>query len=287
MQDVGHGLQTPPALAQVLKVIAARAVDEQDERLGTLWEVFKHARIRGNAELKQRFVKPQLILQGNKAAALVGGDRRGLRIERGQAEVRVAGAIVEQRRVEDVPGGKVVLQPQKIVSRPLLESVGVRRQLLYDAKGVLDTDGIGKPETAALKWTGKGEPRIPVSQMHSLLDVDAGSGIGGSKAPAVVPIESFQTQDACTRVRVSRADVRRLDFHAARRIHIEPRSERAAHRVADLKSVHNVLCFTGARAADMQVVAMVLDDFRQRDQALLKDMGVGNGNIANVPGGQR
>src|SRR5947208_4567966 len=76
-------------------------------------------------------------------------------------------------------------------------------------------------------------------QMHSLLDVDAGSGIGGSKAPAVIPIESFQTQDACTRVRVSRADVRRLDFHAARRIHIEPRSERAAHRVADLKSVHN------------------------------------------------
>ena len=93
--DVGHRLQTPAAPAQVLKVIAARAVDEQDVWLGTLWGVFEHALVGGNPELKQRFMKPKLILQGNEAAPLVGGDGRGLRIERVQAEVRVTCAIVE------------------------------------------------------------------------------------------------------------------------------------------------------------------------------------------------
>src|SRR5215472_16079983 len=32
---------------------------------------------------------------------------------------------------------------------------------------------------------------------------------------------------------------------------------------------------------------MILDDLRQRDQASLEGMGVGNGNVANVPRGQR
>ena len=67
--DVRDGLQTPPTLTQMLKVIAARAVNEEDERLRALWCVIKHAVIGGHSELKQNFVEPDLVLQRNKPIA--------------------------------------------------------------------------------------------------------------------------------------------------------------------------------------------------------------------------
>src|SRR5215467_14234471 len=89
---------------------------------------------------------PELILQRNEAPPLIQIDGRGLRIQGIQAKIAVACPIVEKTRMQDVPGRKVVLQPKKVVSRPILPSVGIR-QLLDDTVGVLNADGIGKPKT--------------------------------------------------------------------------------------------------------------------------------------------
>src|SRR5690349_17339966 len=120
---------------------------------------------------------PQLILQGNEATSLVGGDGGRLRVQCVQAKIRIVRAVVEKARVQNVLWRKVVLQAQEIVPGPLLECVGVRRKLLHHSKRVLHADRIGKPEAAADKRSGKSESRIPVSQVHAFLKVDAGARI--------------------------------------------------------------------------------------------------------------
>jgi len=95
----GHardGLQASAALMQALEIVAARAVNEEDEGLRTLRRVIKHAAVRGHTELKERVVQPYLVFQGDKRAALIGIDSRRLRIERVQSEVAVVAAVIEK-----------------------------------------------------------------------------------------------------------------------------------------------------------------------------------------------
>src|SRR5260370_25506438 len=86
---VRDSLQSPAALPQVLKIIAAGAVEKQDVRQRALRRVIEHAVVCGDAQLKKCFVQPDLIFERNKAAALIGSGGGGLWIERVQAEVDV------------------------------------------------------------------------------------------------------------------------------------------------------------------------------------------------------
>src|ERR1700758_5288193 len=161
---------------------------------------------------------PQLILQRNEAASLVGRDGRRLRVQRVEAKIRIVQAVVEKARVQNMLWRKVVLQAQEIVPGPLLECVGVRRKLLHNSKSMLNADRIRKPEAAADERPGKSEPRIPVSQVYALLNVDAGARIGGPEAPAVVPIRSYEAQNIGPGVRIGRINPSRLDFRGPRGI---------------------------------------------------------------------
>ena len=182
---------------------------------------------------------------------------------------------------------EVVLQSQQIVSRPFFENVGVRRKLLHDAEGVLHADGLGKPKPPAFEGSRKSEPRIPVSEVHALLTVDSRAGIRRSKAPAVVSIGSHEAQNARARMRVRGANPPGLHLGSARGIDVETRSQRPIHGVADFKSIEQIFGVSRARAGHVQVVEVVLDDLRHRNQALVKDMRVGNRDVANVPRGKR
>src|SRR6266568_2382350 len=104
---------------------------------------------------------PQLILQRNESTSLVGGDGGRLRVQRVEPKIRIVRAVVKKARVQDMFWREVVLQPQEIVSGPLLESVGIRRKLLHNPKRVLHADRIRKPETIALNGPCKSESRIP------------------------------------------------------------------------------------------------------------------------------
>src|SRR5262249_52002601 len=126
---VRDGLQAATSLLQVLKVISGGLVDEKDVGERALRSEIEHAAVLSDAEFKECFVKPDLVFQGNKGAALIGGRRGGLRVEGVQAQVIVGGAIVEQTCVQDVLGREVVLQAEKVVSCPFFESVGARPKL--------------------------------------------------------------------------------------------------------------------------------------------------------------
>src|SRR5690348_3324944 len=97
---------------------------------------------------------PELILQRNEAASLVGGDGGRLRVQRVEPKIRIARAVVEKARVQNMFRREVVLQPQEIVSGPLLECVGVRRKLFHHTERMLQADRIGKPKAAADERSG-------------------------------------------------------------------------------------------------------------------------------------
>src|SRR5215469_382566 len=194
--QVRKSLEPPAALAPLLKIIAAGTVNEKDVGLRSLRRVVEHAAVRGDAEFKERFVQPDLILQGNKTAALIGGDRGGLRVECVQAKVTVGCAIVKHARMQDVLWREIVLQAEKVVSSPFLESVGAGPQLFDDTKSMLDAYGIGKPKASSFEGPGKSKSRIPVSEVRAFLNIDAGERIGGAEAPSVVTIGSFEAKDA-------------------------------------------------------------------------------------------
>src|SRR5579864_1101991 len=98
---------------------------------------------------------------------------------------------------------------------------------------MLHADGIRKPESPLLDGSGKSEPRIPVAQVNALLNVDAGTGVGRSEAPAIVTIRGLQAQNAGAGVRVSGANPARLDFGRSRGVHVETRCQRAIDRVSN------------------------------------------------------
>ena len=57
----GHardGLQASAALMQALEIVAAGAVDEQDEGLRALRRVIEHATVRSDTEFEERVVQP-------------------------------------------------------------------------------------------------------------------------------------------------------------------------------------------------------------------------------------
>src|SRR6266850_1198869 len=132
---------------QALKIVAAGSIDEQDEGLSALRCVIEHARVGGDSELEEGFVEPELIFQRDEAAALVGGDRGGLRIERVETEIGVVGAVVEEAGVNDVPRCEVVLQANEIVVGPLFRSVGTRGLLFHHVESVLNADGLDRKST--------------------------------------------------------------------------------------------------------------------------------------------
>src|SRR5205823_14778898 len=139
--------------------------------------------------------------------------------------------------MHDMLRREVVLQSQQIVSRPFFENVGVRRELLDEAEGVLHAEGLGKTTPPACEGSRKSEPRIPVSEVHALLTVDSRAGIRRSKAPAVVSIGSHEAQNARARMRVRGANPPGLHLGSARGIDVEPRSQHTIHGVADSKSI--------------------------------------------------
>ncbi len=190
-------------LAQLLEIVAARAGNQQNEGLRALRCVIEYAAVGGDSEFKERALKPYLIFQGNESAALIGGNRGGLWIERVQTKIGIVGAIVKKTRVQNVLWRDVVLQPQKIVAGPLLIGVRAPRLLLDDAEGMLHGNRIRKPKPPVLDWSGEREPRIPVSEVRAFLNVDAGSGVGGSESPPVIAVGSFEIQYACARVRIA------------------------------------------------------------------------------------
>src|SRR6266571_9191878 len=200
---VRHSLQAAATLAQMLEIVAAGAGNEQNEGLRALRCVIEYAAVGGGAELKERAVKPKLIFQRNESAALIGGNGGGLWIERVQAKIAIVGAIVKKTRVQNLFWRDVVLQPQKIVSGPLLKGVRARRLLLDDTESMLNGNRVGKPKAPALDWSGEREPRIPVSEVGAFLNVDARSGVGRPESPPVISVGSFEIQYACPRVRIA------------------------------------------------------------------------------------
>ncbi len=86
---------------------------------------------------------------------------------------------------------------------------------------MLKADGIGEPETAALNGAGEIEAWKPTAEMDAFLDINAGRGIGGAEAPAIVAVGSFEAENVCAGVRVARAEIASLDFSGARGVHIE------------------------------------------------------------------
>src|SRR5437764_11591656 len=101
---------------------------------------------------------------------------------------------------------------------------------------MLHADGIGKPEAATLEGTRKSKPRIPISQVDAMLNIDAGSRVGRSKAPAVISVGSLEAQDASAEVRVSRPNPSGLAFCGACRVSVETGCQRPTDGTADRKS---------------------------------------------------
>lgn len=151
---------------------------------------------------------------------------------------------------------------------------------------MLKADRIGKPKTAALDGAGESETRIPVAEVDALLNVDAGRGIGGTEAPAVVAIGSFEAKNVCTGVGVTRAEISCLDFGSARGVYVEARGELAINRVADFETIEQVLGFFRARAGNVETAEIVLGDFGQSGEALREDVRAGDGNVPDVAGSE-
>ena len=93
-------------------------------------------------------------------------------IEGVEGKIGVVGTVVEEAGMKDVPRCEVVLQAKEIVAGPLLGGLGARRLLFHHVESVLDADGIGKPEAAALDGAREREPGIPVAEMRAFLKVD-------------------------------------------------------------------------------------------------------------------
>ena len=108
--------------------------------------VVEHTAVSGHAQFEQRVVQPNLVLERNEIAALLGGHGGGLGIKRVQAKIVVVSSVVEIAGVQNVFRSDVVLQTDQVVSGPLFESVGIRRESPDHPEGMLDADGIGKPE---------------------------------------------------------------------------------------------------------------------------------------------
>src|SRR5580692_879735 len=122
--------------------------------------------------------------------------------------------------------------------------------------------------------------------MNTLVNIDAGGGIGSAKTPAVVAIGGFQAEDVCPGMSVGCAEAAGLDFGGARGVDVEARGELAIYGIADFETVEEVLGFSGAGTGNVKVVEIVLRDFGQRGQALREDMGAGHGNVADGAGGE-
>src|SRR5260370_23682575 len=161
--QTSHGLNAAAVLMQVLEIVAARAVGMQHERLGALRNVFEDATIRRDSEFEKRVPQPYLILERTECPVLFRSHRRRLRIQSIQAEVCAMRSVIEETRVQNVLWCDVVLQSQKIVSRPFHKSIGAPGLLFDDPKGMLHADRIGKPKAPLLDGSGKGQPRIPVT----------------------------------------------------------------------------------------------------------------------------
>src|ERR1700674_4581128 len=114
--------------------------------------------------------------------------------------------------------------------------------------------------------------------MNALVNIDAGGGIGGAEAPAVVAIGGFQAEDVCAGMSVGGAEAAGWDFGGARSVDVEARSELAIYRVADFEAVEKVLGFSGAGAGNVKIVEIVLRDFRQRGETLREHVRAGYGN---------
>ncbi len=121
---LSDGLEAAALLVQALEIVSGRAVDEQDVGLRALGDEVEDTVIGGDAELEEGVVEPDLVFKRNEEALLVGGDGGGDGIERVEADVGVAGAIVEEAGVENVLGGDVELETEEIVARPIFPGVG-------------------------------------------------------------------------------------------------------------------------------------------------------------------
>jgi hypothetical protein len=120
--------------------------------------------------------------------------------------------------------------------------------------------------------------------MNALVNIDAGGGIGGAKAPAVVAIGGFEAEDVCTGMGVACAEAAGLDFGGPRGVDVEARGKLAIYRVADFEAVEEILGFSGAGAGNVKIVEIVSRDFGQRGEALREDVGAGYGNVADGTG---
>src|ERR1700751_2013547 len=81
---------------------------------------------------------------------------------------------------------------------------------------------------------------------------------------------------------VAGSDAARFHLRGARGIDVEAGRQRAVGRIANFETIEEILSVRGARTGDVQVVEVILNNFRQRNQALLQAMGARDGNIANV-----
>ena len=127
---------------EALEIVAGRAVDEEDEGLRALGDEVESAGVGGDAEIEESVGEPDLIFCGGEETLLVAGDGGGNGIEGVEADVGVAGAIVEKRGVEDVFGRDVELEAEKIIAGPVFPSVGAGGLLFDDGESVLNADRI-------------------------------------------------------------------------------------------------------------------------------------------------
>lgn len=260
---LGESLEAAAALIRALKIISCGAIDEEEVGLRALGDVIEDALVSGDANFEERVVEPDLVFERGEVAALIGGYGGGDRVEGVEAEIGDAGVVVEKAGVENVLGSEIVLEAEKIVASPLLPSVSAGGLLFNDSEDVLKADGIGKPKAAAPDGAGESEARIPVAEMEAFLKVDAGSGIGGAEAPAIVAIGSFEVEDIRAGMSVASAEIAGLDFGGACGVDIEARGELAVDGVTDFEAVEKILGFAGAGAGNVQIVGIVLGDFRE------------------------
>jgi len=82
------------------------------------------------------------------------------------------------------------------------------------------------------------------------------------------------------------AEIGGLHFGSAGGVDVEARGELVVDRIADFEAVEEILCFAGAGAGNVEIVEMVLRDFRESGEALREDVRTGNGDVANVAGGE-
>src|ERR1700723_2599729 len=98
----GGGLVAAAAPLEAPGIVARGTVDEEDEGLRALGDVVESAGVGGDAEIEEGVGEPDLIFCGGEETLLVAGDGGGNGIEGVEADVGVAGAIIEKSGVEDV-----------------------------------------------------------------------------------------------------------------------------------------------------------------------------------------